>query len=235
MRNRQTVAVILVAVAVLAVGAACGSDEAGPETGGLSPLAPEGSALTQEEPTEEPGDVISAQVSSGSMIARPDSVESLVAQSRIMVLGTISSVLSEKVMYYGEDGKPVAADEESGSPYTDYEVQIESILKADGGAEEGGTLVLRMFGHLSQQSDVVTLVPVQLPQPGSHYLLALGRNPDDTFGSGSEGLINVDGETVAFADGVAFPTELTGEEFVQAVRQEIGGKGLSATSIETTP
>ena len=65
--------------------------------------------------------------------------------------------------------------------------------------------------------------------------MALGRNPDDTYGSGSEGLIYVDGETVAFADGVAFSTELTGEEFVEAVRQEIGGKILSTTSIETAP
>ena len=75
------------------------------------------------------------------------------------------------------------------------------------------------FG-LSQQTEVVTLAPVQLPQPGSHYLLALGQNPDGTYGSGSGGLIYVDGETVAYADGVAFPTELTGEEFVGAVRQK---------------
>ena len=79
-----------------------------------------------------------------------------------------------------------------------------------------------MPGHLSQQNDVVTLAPVQLPQLGSHYLLALGRNPDGTYGSGNEGLIYVDGESVAYADGVAFPTELTGEEFVEAVRREIG-------------
>ena len=82
--------------------------------------------------------------------------------------------------------------------------------------------MLRMFGHLSQQTDIVTLAPVYLPQPGSHYLLALGRNPDGTYGSGSEGLVYVDGETVAYADGVAFFTELTGQEFVEAVRQNAG-------------
>ena len=176
-------------------------------------------------------------VSSGSMIARPPSIEALVAWSHIIVLGTINSVLDERVIYYGEDGNPVPADEESGSPYTDYEVRIESALKDDGRVESGGVLVLRMFGHLSQQNDIVTLAPVRLPQPGSHYLLALGRNPDNTYGSGSEGLIYVDGETVTYVDGVAFSTELTGEEFVEAVRQEIGRKSLSATptSIETAP
>ena len=146
MRNPRTVAAILVTVALLAVGAACGSDQAGPETAGLSPLAPVGGVPTLEEPNEEPGDATSAQVSSGSMIARPDSIETLVAWSKIIVLGTISSVIDEKVIYYGEDGKPVAADEESGLPYTDYEVRIESVLKSDGGAEEGGTLVLRSSG-----------------------------------------------------------------------------------------
>ena len=52
-------------------------------------------------------------------------------------------------------------------------------------------------------------------------MLARGRNQDGTYGSGSEGL-NVTGENVAYADGVAFSTELTGEEFVEAVRQEAG-------------
>ena len=154
-------------------------------------------------------------------------------------------MIDEKVIYYGKDGNPVPADEERGAPFTDYEVRIESVLKGDRGAEEGGTLVLRMYGHLSQQTDIVALTRVQielrrhqaleLPQPGGHYLLALRRNRDDTYGSGSEGLIYVDGETVAYADGVAFSTELTGEEFVEAVRQEIGRKSLGENSINIAP
>ena len=230
MRNPLTVAAIIVTVVLIAVMAACGSDDAGPESAGLSPLAPEGGVPTTGEPREEPGDVVSAPA---SLIPRPPNIESLVAQSKIIVLGTISSVLDEKVMYYGEDGTPVVGDE--GSPYTDYEVRIETVLKDDGGAEERGTLVLRMFGHLSQQNDIVTLASVQLPQPGSRYLLALGRNPDDTYGSGSEGLIYVDGETVAYADGVAFSTELTGEQFVEAVRQEVGRNSLGESSINMNP
>ena len=48
------------------------------------------------------------------------------AWSDIIVLGTISSVLDEKVIYYGKDGNPVPADEERGAPFTDYEVRIET-------------------------------------------------------------------------------------------------------------
>ena len=232
--NPATVAAILVMVAVLVIGAACGSDEGSPETAGLRPLAPELVTPSPPSPIAEPGDTSGGQVSSGMMIPRPENIEVLVRMSHIIVLGTISAVLDEKLIgAYGEDGNPYIPVEETGSPYTDYEVRVESVLKDDGDVEDGGTLVLRMFGHLSQQHDNVTLAAVQLPQPGSHYLLALGRNPDDTYGSGSEGLIYVDGETVAYADGVAFSTQLTGEEFVEAVRQEIGRKSLSATSIET--
>ena len=162
-------------------------------------------------------------VSSSMMVPRPESIEVLVRMSHMIVLGTVSAVLDEKLIgAYGEDGNPYIPAEESGSPYTDYEVRVESVLKNDGDVEDGGTLVLRMPRHLSQQSDVVTLAEFQLPQPGSHYLLALGRNPDGTYGSGNEGLIYVDGETVAYADGVVFSTELTGLEFVEAVRKEAG-------------
>ena len=175
------------------------------QTAGLSPLAPELVTPAPQEPIAEPGDTSGGQVSSRMMVPRPESIEVLVRMSHIIVLGTISAVVDEKLIgAYGEDGNPYIPDEESGTPYTDYEVRVESVLKNDGDVEDGGTLVLRMFGHLSQQSDVVTLAAVQLPQPGSHYLLALGRNPDGAYGSGSEGLIYVDGETVAYADGVAF-------------------------------
>ena len=194
------------------------------------PVSKEGEApepvigkVTSAQPTDAPttSQEPAAPVSSSMMVPRPESIEVLVRMSHILVVGTINSVLDEKLIgAYEEDGKPYIPGEESGSPYTDYEVSIESVLKGDGDVEDGGTLVLRMFGHLSQQNDVVTLAPVQLPQPGSHYLLALGRNPDDTYGSGSEGLIYVDGETVAYADGVAFSTELAGEEFVEAVREK---------------
>ena len=177
---------------------------------------------TQDQPSEPAhGAHPVPPVSSTMLVPRPESIEVLVRMSHIIVLGTVSAVLGGiRFGAYGEDGNPTSGGEEPGTPFTDYEVRVESVLKDDGDVEDGGTLVLRMFGHLSQQSDVVTLAAVTLPQSGSHHLLALGRNPDGTYGSGSEGLINVTGETVAYADGVAFSTELTGDEFVEALRQE---------------
>ena len=71
---------------------------------------------TSQEPT--------APVSSSMMVPRPESIEVLVRMSHIIVLGTISAVLDEKLIgAYGEDGNPYIPVEESGTPYTDYEVR----------------------------------------------------------------------------------------------------------------
>ena len=62
-----------------------------------------------------------------------------------------------------------------------------------------------MTRHLSQQSDVVTLAEFQLPQPGSHYLLALGRNPE------AENAIRVNMILgIAFAEAIAIYALIVG-------------------------
>ena len=74
-----------------------------------------------------------------------------------------------------------------------------------------------MFGLLDEQSDAITLNVFTLPEPGAHLLFALGRNPDGTYGSGPEGLINVDGDLAAFSDGVQFGDGIESEAFVEQV------------------
>jgi hypothetical protein len=48
-------------------------------------------------------------------------------------------------------------------------------------------------------------------------MFALGRNPDGTYGSGPDGLINVDGDVVAFSDGEQLGEGIEGEAFVEQV------------------
>ena len=86
--------------------------------------------------------------------------------------------------------------------FTDYLVRIEDVLKADDSVANSDAFVLRMFGHLSDRDSVITPNLFTLPNPGDYLLFALGRNPDSTYGSGPEGLLDVGGEKVAYADGV---------------------------------
>ena len=167
--------------------------------------------------SQEPG----SPASSGMMIPRPRTAEELVsaAHVNVIVLGTIDSVLEEKFIGpYGEDGRPLPVDD-GALPFTDYQVRIDSVLRGDGTVTDGGTLVLRMFGHLSDKNAVIAPNVFTLPNPGDHLLFALGRNPDGTYGSGPEGLLNVDGEEVAYADGVSFDDNVSSEQFIYSVTE----------------
>ena len=166
----------------------------------------------------------------------------------VIVVATISSVLAEKLLGpYGEDGTALPAEchagevtlvgvcrnEETGHsvarfwPVTDYLVQIESVLKADDVVAGADTLVLRLFGYLSRGGQGPAGGPItasgvsEMPKPGDHLLFFLGRNPDGTYGTGQEGLLNIDGATVAFADGYRFPFEMAPAQFMDEIRDAV--------------
>jgi hypothetical protein len=146
----------------------------------------------------------------------------------VIVVATISSVLAEKLLGpYGEDGTALPADVETGMPFTDYLVQIESVLKADDVVAGADTLVLRMWGYLSRQGQGPAGGPIfaglsnEMPKPGDHLLFFLGRNPDGTYGTGPWGLLNIDGETVAYADGMSFPFEMAPAQFMDEIRDAV--------------
>jgi len=218
-RMRASLSVFGIA-ALLAIVVACGGEKAdepvAADTAGLS-LAPSTGVVSSDEAIEEPEDGGSVAVVYGSMmVPRARNASELVDRSQIIVIGTITAVLVQTEFGgYGEDGdEPV---EEGGSPITDYDVSIETLVKGDGTIVEGGNFVLRMYGHLDGQSDAITLNVFMLPEPGAHLMFALGRNPDGTYGSGPDGLINVDGEVVAFSDGVQFGEGVEPDAFVEQV------------------
>ncbi len=163
-----------------------------PPPEGLSVPPPEGLSVPPPEGLPVP------PPSSASMLPYPNGVEQLVAWADVIVLGTISSVLGEKQLGPYVDGKQLPAAEEGGMPFTDYEVQVETVLAGNDAVADGDTFVLRMFGHLSSQGAAITSVVFQLPKPGDRLLFTLGRNPDGTYGTGPQGLLDVSGETVAF-------------------------------------
>lgn len=97
------------------------------------------------------------------------------------------------------------------------------MLKADDSDSSTDTLVLRIFGHRSGQGGAITLTLFEHPDPGDHLLFALRRNPDGTYGSGPEGLINVDGDVVVYADGQSFAGNVAPDQFVREVKDQTGG------------
>jgi hypothetical protein len=218
-RMRASLSVFGIA-ALLAIIVACGGEKtdepAAADTAGL-PLAPSSGVVSSGEAIEEPVDDEVVAVASGSMlIPSARNATELVDRSQIIVIGTITSVLAQTEFGgYGEDGDGEAVD--GGAPITDYDVSIEMLMKGDGTIVEGGNLVLRMYGHLDGQIDAITLNVFTLPEPGAHLMFALGRNPDGTYGSGPDGLINVDGDVVAFSDGVQLVEGVEPDAFVEQV------------------
>ncbi len=193
--------------ALMVIGAACGSD-------GTQALE-----NADEPAVQPPSDGLSVPPpSSASMLPYPSDVEQLVAGADIIVLGTIGSVLGEKLLGPYVDGKQLPAGEGGGMPFTDYEVQIETVLAGDDSVADGDTIVLRMFGHLSSRGAAITSVVFQLPSAGDRLLFALGKNPDEIYGTGPQGLLDVSGEIVAFADGVPFEPGTSLDQLVKDIK-----------------
>ena len=68
------------------------------------------------------------------------------------------------------------------------------------------------------RSAVISPNVFTLPNSGDHLLFALGRNPDGSYGSGPEGLLDVDGETVTYADGVPLATDVSPDQLTRDIR-----------------
>ena len=215
-------ALTLGAALIMAAAVACSDDTPTP----TEPDAPDVSsapAVQSTVPVEQsisPGEPQSiAPVSSASMIPRPANVEDLIARSQIIVVATIGDDVEEKMIGpYGPDGQPMT-DPDSVRAFTDYQLNIEEVIKSDDTVSASAeSVVFRMFGHLDVQKAAPTSVMFKLPEPGDHLLFALGRNPDGTYGSGPEGLIDIESADAAYEDGVPFASGGTTAELLKQIR-----------------
>jgi len=174
----------MIMAVTLAATVACGDDSPPPPTDAPNTPSPPSSAAAP--------------------FPRPADAEELIAQSQIIVIGTIGEDFEEKVI-----------------GVTDYQINIiEEVIKGDETVSAGTeSIVLRMFGRVSvQQSVVPSEVVFKLPEPGDHLLFALGRNPDGTYGSGPDGLIDIDSEDAVFGDGVPFASGGTTAELLEQIK-----------------
>ena len=136
------------AAMVMAASVACGDDSPPPPTDAPNTPSPPSSAAAP--------------------FPRPADVEELIAQSQIIVIGTIGEDFEEKVIgAYSTDGQPSTGREISFG-VTDYQINIEEVIKGDETVSAGTeSIVLRMFGRVSaQQSEPPSEeVNFKLPEP----------------------------------------------------------------------
>ncbi len=160
--------------------------------------------------------------SSGMLVPRAQTVEELVDRSKIVVVGTIASVKQEFLFGgYDENGQPESFEDEEGTQYTDFVVEVDQLLKGDGIVVEGGTFILRLFGHRNPSGTQVLSIEPILPDVGDSLVFALGTNPDGTYGSGPDGLIEVDTGRPVFIDGQPFPGATGAGEFINAIAEAV--------------
>jgi hypothetical protein len=212
--------------AILAVAVACGASSvgiAGDISGGVSEeVGANGDTeeLDLQKGVPEPLDETiepESSSSSGMLLPRATNAEQLILFSQIVLVGTIASI-DQEVFFggYGEDGQPESFTDEEGTPYTDYMVEVERLLKGDGIVEEGATFTLRLFGHANPTGTQVLSIEPVLPNVGDSMLFALGKNPDHTYGSGPDGLVSLESGRPVFIDGQVL-TEMASSEFLDAI------------------
>ena len=214
--------------ALLVVGVACGGSESGDEASATSDTALQSApAQTQIQPQTAPAPSSAVQIASpdsapvlsaGSMTARALNADELFASAHLIVVATINSVLEEKqIGGYGPDGQLMPA-EDGGIPVTDFDVSVETVVKDDGTVGDGEGFVLRMHGHAASDPSVGSSALFELPKVGGRLLFALGRNPEGTLGSGPEGLLDISGSIVTYADGQPFAAQTSPDQLIEDIR-----------------
>ena len=156
------------------------------------------------------------ETTGGMLVPRAQSVGALVARSSVIFLGTVNEMIREHwIDGYSEDGTLVQVSD-GGIAVTDYSVSVDSLLVGD--SPPTNPIILRMPGHVSNKTGAITSISVVLPTPGDQFLFALGRNPDGTYGSGSEGLLSLDADPVTYIDGIVFADGMTLESLLAELR-----------------
>ncbi|MDP6453052.1 MAG: hypothetical protein QF898_07065 [SAR202 cluster bacterium] len=206
--------------AIMAVAVACGGEDPPSQL-----ETPEAATVPAAQPSPIHDGQSSDSVASSAYAlwtVRHADVDELIARSQVIVMGTLGEEFEERMISgYGPDGQ-ITADPEGWLAYTDYTLNIEEIIRGDDVVSEGtDSVVFRMVGHVSAQDEAPTSVAFKLPEPGDHLLFAMGTNPDGTFGSGPEGLIDIESENAVYEDGIRFASGGTTAELLEQIKAQV--------------
>lgn len=164
--------------------------------------------------------------SAGSWVGPSTTMEELVGESDVIVVGTVYCVVSVG------NQSPYQADKtckgefdypppHSAHPHVDILIDVERVILDDGKISGGKPLLMRVGGRWQAKS----LHPAfeRMPAHGDRRLFALARVPDGeihTLGNLWHQFV-VDGDRVTYSDDLRSPTCLDGEvnteDFIQAL------------------
>ncbi len=178
-----------------------------------------------------------------SYVPVPDTMEGLLDRSEVIVVGTVNSVAGTGSLRSYNEADNVRIDRwldtleaDTGErpavypPYTDFLVDIESIILNNGKLTIGEPLVLRMLGR-SANSKRSTPAIIRLLQDGDRRLFTLNRNPDGTYGLyGWWSHFVIDGKNATFSDDLRSPIHFTDQvrpaEFIRALENAVAERAI---------
>lgn len=199
------------------------------------------------------GSVVAARDSAASESAAstelpvPQSLEELVRDAQVIVVGTVESFLQYSEARPYRNGLPLtdaAGNLLRGIPTTDYLLSVETVIRDDGTIARGEPIVLREPYHVTDELRRLTRdSEYPLSSVGDRYLFALGRFPDGTaYGPkyGPWGRLIIDGDILRLSNATRDPLQFGNdgnpialEEFIATVEkldESSGGAGIDAAA-----
>ena len=155
--------------------------------------------------------------------ARPESIEELVAEADVVVLGCVGDVVvQEPTPAEDERGvwRPTPVDEVE--PYVDLRIRVDEVFKDDGVVASGRPLIYRQRDSRTYRETLDGTYELLFPRPhpeaqypmirsGERYLFFLVRQPSGRAYSSANymyGRLLIDGPAVRISDGRRSPLDL---------------------------
>ena len=226
---------------VLSLGVACSGDgEAGQAVAKAGEdVQPSGQTVVTR--------VVVREVAGGEakMVPLPKSLEELISGKDIIAVGRVGKIVREVAegAWKGpvdREGNPV---KETLVPHTYFELELEQVIRDDGTVARGETVLLRMSGTAQDgpiqvgEGQFMDFERTRMPKTGERRLFVLSRNPNDSYGAGDRGLLDIDGDVVrwaAYDRPVGFAAGKTPGEFLEEV-EEVASADMGIDGETDTP
>lgn len=139
----------------------------------------------------------------------PQSLGDLIVHAPLIVIGEIGEVIRyTETVQYDENGHPLLfanGRPYPGTPVTDFQLDVEEVVRDDGTVGSGEPVVLRMSGHITEAFTQRVYAPeYPVSYTGDRHLFLLSPYPDgETYGFyyGPWSRLIIDGDSLRVSNG----------------------------------